>query len=74
MVAADMVKTYSIFRFSVEGSAVGDKVGVSVGVDVYVGVGVKADDGRVCSSTVTNEPRVVCSRGDDVLGSLSTGG
>ena len=75
IIIANIAKTCSILTFRVEGSRVGEEVGVVVGVDVGVGVGVRAGDGvRVGPFTVTNESRVACSMGNDVLGSLSTGG
>ncbi len=75
MIIANMAKTCSILRLRVEGSGLRDGVGVSVGVgvgvDVSVGVGVIVGDGvRIGSFTVTNESKVVCSMGNDVLGYL----
>jgi hypothetical protein len=54
MIIANMAKTCSILRFSVEGSGVGNGVPAGVGVDVCVGVGVS-----VGSFTVTNESRAL---------------
>ena len=75
MIIANIAKTCSILRFSVEGSRVADGdpvgviVGVGVGVRVGVGVGVAVD-----VITVAKESRVAWSMGSDILGSLSVGG
>ena len=83
MITASMARTWFNLRFNVEGSGVADGVpvgwvvGVEVGVSVGVGDGVGDCVGDVVVVdvvTVAKESRVVWSMGNDVLGSLSTGG
>ena len=63
-IIANITKTCSIFRFSIDGSEVEDGVGVGVdvgeaGVEAGVDVGVEAGVGvRFDSLTITNESEV----------------